>query len=438
MTRTGPLVEIHSPTMTTTDAILFDDAKGTLAPLTDLRPAHAVRTGALTTAERLTKAFNLKPVGMVVPAGLAELTSEHTALPVNTPPEEGDNEILMINGRCPLPIDAIEHLKLNEALIEKSTSDMIAVRLTATGVRALLTGGNPELKTVEVDDHVLMSKPWHWRTFRDKCIEYDLTSIASTMPALKELPAGVIGIGAHPIAIHPEAIVLPTVVLDVQHGPVVIDENATIRPGAIITGPAYIGPGSTVLDQCLIKPNTAIGPVCKVAGEVGGTIFQGYANKAHAGHLGDSWIGEWSNLGADTTNSNLLNTYAEITARATSKDKMEKTGQTFLGVTMGDHTKTAIGTRIMTGAIVGTGTMHAAIAPLSGTVDPFSWITDAGTKSFRLGKFVEVSLAVMQRRGIQQSQAYSRRLTILHETVTGQEAFSWPGKDVSHLQQQDS
>ena len=100
---------------------------------------------------------------------------------------------------------------------------------------------------------------------------------------------------------------------------------------------------------------------------------------------------------------------------------------------MGDHTKTAIGTRIMTGAIVGTGTMHAASTPLSGTVDPFSWITDAGTKSFRLGKFVEVSLAVMQRRGIQQSQAYSRRLTILHETVTGQEAFSWPGKDVSHL-----
>lgn len=420
--------------MTTTDAILFDDAKGALAPLTDLRPAHAIRTGAMTTAERLTSAFNLNPIGMVVPTPIAELTSEHTTLPVNTPPEDGDNEILMINGRCPLPIDAIEHLKLNEALIEKSTSDMIAMRLTSSGVRALLTGGNPDLKTVELDDHALMSKPWHWRAFRDKCIEYDLSSIAATMPTLKDMPAGVIGIGAHPIAIHPDAIVLPTVVLDVQHGPIVIDENATIRPGTIITGPAYIGPGSTVLDQCLIKPNTAIGPVCKVAGEVGGTIFQGYANKAHAGHLGDSWIGEWCNLGADTTNSNLLNTYAEITARATPKDKMEKTGQTFLGVTMGDHTKTAIGTRIMTGAIVGTGTMHAATAPLSGTVDPFSWITDNGTKSFRLGKFVEVSLAVMQRRGIQQSQAYSRRLTILHETVTGQEAFSWPGKDVSHLE----
>ncbi len=424
--------------MTTTKAILFDDAKGILAPLNDLRPAHAIRTGAMTTAERLTAAFNLEPIALVLPAAIAELAQEHTALPINVPPEPSDDEILMINGRCPLPIDAIEKLKLGEALIEKSSTDMIAVRLTATDVHALLTGGNPDMKTVEIDDHVLMNRPWHWRTFRDRCLEYDLASFTATMPALKDLPPGVIGIGAYTIAIHPDAMVLPTVVLDVQRGPIVIDENATIRPGTIITGPAYIGPGTTVLDQCLIKPNTAIGPVCKVSGEVGGTIFQGYSNKAHAGHLGDSWIGEWCNLGADTTNSNLLNTYAEINARPTTDAKMEKTGETFLGVTMGDHTKTAISTRIMTGAIVGTGVMYAATAPLTATLEPFGWHTDAGTKSFRLGKFVDIAMSVMQRRGIQQSQAYSRRLTILHETATGQEAFSWPGKDLSHLAKQDS
>ncbi|CAN0594021.1 unnamed protein product, partial [Laminaria digitata] len=187
------------------------------------------------------------------------------------------------------------------------------------------------------------------------------------------------------------------------------EENATIHPGAIITGPAYIGPGSSVLEQANIKPNTAVGPVCKVAGEVGGSVFQGYANKGHAGHLGDSWVGEWANLGADTTNSNLLNTYGEITARPTPGGSMEKTGETFLGVTMGDHAKTAIGTRIMTGAIVGTGTMFAASTALSGTTEPFSWHTDAGVKHYRLGKFVEVSLTVMGRRGIKQSQGYSRR-----------------------------
>lgn len=100
---------------------------------------------------------------------------------------------------------------------------------------------------------------------------------------------------------------------------------------------------------------------------------------------------------------------------------------------MGDHVKTAIGTRIMTGCVVHTGTMFAASSALSGTTEGFSWHTDAGVKNFRLGKFVDVSMTVMDRRGIKQSQAYSRRVTILHETVTGREAFSWPGKDLSHL-----
>ena len=93
----------------------------------------------------------------------------------------------------------------------------------------------------------------------------------------------------------------------------------------------------------------------------------------------------------------------------------------------------------MTGAIVGTGTMFAASEALSGTIDPFSWITDSGTKSFRLGKFVDISLNVMGRRGIKQSQAYSRRLTVLHEQVTGvNSGMNWPGKPMEHLVNQDS
>lgn len=416
-----------------TKAILFDDGKGVLSPLNDLRPTFAIRTGAMTISERLTQAFDLEPIGVVVPQPMVELTSELTTLPVNTPPEEGDDEVLLINARCPLPLRAIGEIQVGQAIVEEDTQDMIAVRLTQSGVRDLLSGNQPELMPIAIEGKHLISRPWDWRHFRDASLEFDLQVIGQNMIKVEAEPIGVTLIGTEGIAISREAIVMPGVILNATAGPIVIEENATIRPGAIITGPAYIGPGTTVLEQANIKPNTAIGPVCKVAGEIGGTIMQGYANKAHAGHLGDSWIGEWSNLGADTTNSNLLNTYGEVTARATPGGSMEKTGATFLGVTMGDHTKTAIGTRIMTGAIVGTGTMFAASTALSGTTEPFSWHTDAGTKHFRLGKFVDVSLTAMGRRGIKQSQAYSRRLTILHETVTGQEAFSWPGKDVSHL-----
>jgi len=420
-------------------AILFNDAHGDLSPLNDLRPSHAIRTGALTTAERLTEAFDLDPIGIVVPAELAELAREQTALPVNEPPEKGDGEILMINGRCPLPIEPIERLALGEVAIEKSTSDMVAVRLTATDVNALLTGGNPEMRTVEIDDTVLMRRPWDWRRFRDTCLEVDLTTIMLRMLKVDQAPPGVMIVGAEGVAIHPEAEIAPGAVLDAERGPIVIEENATIRPGAIIVGPVYVGPGSTVMEHAIIRPGTAIGPVCKVAGEVAGSVFQGYANKAHAGHLGDSWIGEWVNLGADTTNSNLLNTYEEVVARAAPNAKREKTGQTFLGSTMGDHTKTAIGTRVMTGAIAGTGTMYASGKALTGTIAPFSWVTDDGTKPYRLGKFVEVSMKVMERRGIKQSQGYARRLTVLHEQATGlNSGMSWPGKPMAHLIDQGS
>lgn len=416
-----------------TKSILFDDGKGILSPLNDLRPTYAIRTGAMTISERLTEAFDLEPIGVVVPHDMVELTRELTNLPVNEPPEEGDEEILLINARCALPVRAIGEIVLGQVLIEEGTQDMIAMRLTQTQVRELLSGNQPKMNPIAVPGKHLIRRPWEWRYFRDASLEFDLQVIGQSMVKVEAEPIGVTLIGTEGIAISREAIVMPGVILNALAGPIVIEENATIRPGAIITGPAYIGPGTTVLEQANIKPNSAIGPVCKVAGEIGGTVFQGYANKGHAGHLGDSWVGEWANLGADTTNSNLLNTYGEVTARPTPGGSMEKTGETFLGVTMGDHTKTAIGTRIMTGAIVGTGTMFAASTALSGTTEPFSWHTETGVKHFRLGKFVEVSLTAMARRGIKQSQAYSRRLTVLHETVTGQEAFSWPGKDVSHL-----
>lgn len=416
-----------------TKAILFDDGKGLLAPLNDLRPTYAIRTGAMTISERLTRAFDLEPIGVVVPQPMVELVSETTSLPVNTPPEEGEEEVLLISARCPLPLRAIGEIEVGQALVEEDTQDMIAVRLTQSGVREMLMGNQPALTLVAVPGRHLLARPWDWRHFRDASLEFDLQVIAQNMAKVDQTPIGVTIIGDEGVAISREAQVMPGVILNAVSGPIVIEENATVRPGAIITGPAYIGPGSSVLEQANIKPNTAIGPVCKVAGEIGGTIFQGYANKAHAGHLGDSWIGEWANLGADTTNSNLLNTYTEVTARPAAGAKMEKTGETFLGVTMGDHAKTAIGTRIMTGAIVGAGTMFAASTALSGTTEPFSWHTDAGVKHYRLGKFVEVAMTVMGRRGIAQSQAYARRLTILHETVTGQEAFNWPGKDMSHL-----
>lgn len=405
-------------------AIFFDDGLGMLAPLRDLRPVFGVRTGALTSQARICRALNLSPAAFFVQpphAGLAiglstdAHTGQHTGdIPINRVPDL-DGPVLVINGRCPLPLDVFETLKPGQAAVEGISGDLVAARVSADHARSLLAGDPPALDTAEIEGRVLISRPWHVRTFRDACIAIDLELLAAQLrPANPNTDtAGCCHIGDAPVLVADNTTIYPASIFDTTLGPIAIHAGATVRPGCTIIGPVSIGPGSTVLDRALIKPNTAIGPVCKVAGEVGGTIMQGYSNKGHDGHLGDAWLGEWVNLGAGTTNSNLLNTYGEITAVAQPHAHREKTGETFFGCVLGDHVKAAINTRIMTGAIVHTGTMWAATAPIAGCIDRFTWATDAGMKPYRTDRFLEVMRASMARRNIEPTDAYCARIAAL-------------------------
>lgn len=394
--------------------LVFDDQHPDvqLAPLTDLRPSFLVRTGALTTLERTQHHEALQVVGVMVPPRHAELTREQCRLPVNEPPTDVAS-LLLVNGRCPLLPPAALGLNPGEALIEGRSSHVIAARIAPSAIRTILDGTGVTPASVH-DGSALLHRPWHVRTFRDRCLSHDLAVLSQLIIRVgTRLPAPAVAIGDRPVAIHHTADLLPGVVLDAEHGAIVIDENSSIRPGAVLVGPCYVGPHSTVLERATIRPGTAIGPWCKVNGEVGGTIFQGFANKAHDGYLGDSFVGEWVNLGAGTTNSNLLNTYAETIARATPDGKNERTGEQFLGAIIGDHVKTAICTRIMTASVLGTGGMFATTAAVSGTTLPFAWATDAGSKAYRAEKFLEVMHAAMARRKVTPSPAYLARVNAL-------------------------
>jgi UDP-N-acetylglucosamine diphosphorylase/glucosamine-1-phosphate N-acetyltransferase len=384
-----------------------------LSPLTDLRASFDVRTGVLTTIERWSRVAHV--AGAVVPEAVVALTRERHGFAVNTGIALGHgspDDILVVNGACPLPIAEALNLAPGAAIVERATGHLIAWRTTIERSRGI--GGGSSIKPDAVgvvDRRVLLTRPWHVRTLRDACIAADLSVLAGAPTAI---PAGVTPIGGHPIHIEPSARVYPTVVLDAEQGPIWIGAHVLVRPGAILIGPCAVGEHSTVLDRTLVKGQTAIGPHCKVAGEIGGTIIQGYSNKGHDGHLGDSWLGEWVNFGAGTTNSNLLNTYGEVIARAAVGGSNERTGETFLGAIIGDHVKMAICTRIMTGSILHTGSMFAQSAAVSGTVGPFTWATDDGRKPFRHTKFVEVVRAAMGRRKIEPSAAYLTRLEQLN------------------------
>ena len=168
-----------------------------------------------------------------------------------------------------------------------------------------------------------------------------------------------------------------------------------------------------------------IGPRCKVGGEVGSLIMQGNSNKTHDGHLGDAIVGSWVNLGAGTLNSNLLNTYAEVSMQLGAGEPAQSTGRVFMGCVIGDHVKTAIGTRIMTGCVLGTGSMIASSTPPSLYTERFTWRTDAGEAIYRLDKFLSVADIVMARRQMEMSPQERALITQLHaKAVANQHAFS--------------
>lgn len=404
-------------------AIVFDDGKGRLSPLTDLRASFDVRTGARTTLHRIEALLpdDVEIVALSVPEELAELVDEVHDVPVNELPSD-DEPVLLINGRCPLPPEGFAEIEPGQIVVERhGDSDeeggVVVACVPAREAGALLAGTVPAAGIREIDEPLLMRRPWDVRIFRDATIDHDLAEL-SKIPS-EPVPEGVIHRGKHAVAIRKGADVWPGVTIDTTAGPVVIAAETVIRPGVVIVGPVFIGEKSTILDRALIKSHTAIGPRCKIAGEVGGSIFQGFSNKAHEGHLGDSWIGEWVNFGAGTNNSNLLNTYGEVLARAYVGGPSERTGQTFLGAIIGDHVKFAIATRIMTGSVIHTGAMWAAGGPVSGVVGPFTWATDQGETAFRLNRFLETAKTVMDRRGMEPGEEYLSRLGVLHERASG-------------------
>lgn len=397
--------------------IIFDDraypgceASVDLAPADDLRPVFDIRTGAGTTRERLEREWPEGLAAVRVPDELEAIAAESSGCAVNVIPH-GDR-FFCVNGRWTYPAVQFE-LTSGAALVEAESGHVVAAHLDRNDALTFLSSGSlpAGVERHEANGRFLVRRPWEIIAALPRILHVDL--LAHAAPVLSAAPPGVTILGEGPVKIHPTARVMPQTIFDAENGPIVIDAHALIRPGATIIGPAYVGEHSQVLDRALIKANTSIGPWCKVAGEVGATVFQGYANKAHDGHLGDSWIGQWVNLGAGTVNSNLLNTYGEVLVRQRVGGSMSRSGMQFLGAIIGDHVKTAIGTRLMTGSVIGTGAMIACTAPPPACVAPFAWFTDEGSRRYRIDKFIDVARTVMARRNVELTGALELRLRAL-------------------------
>jgi len=394
--------------------IIFDDGRSHLGPMTDLRAAFEVRSGMHTTARRLAGAFPRMLSAYWVPPRLAPLVAQRADAPVNQLP--GDELILCVNGRLALP-DALPMPEPGEAVIESGTDDIVAACLRRADAEYMLRTGTlgERVRRRSHPSRVLYRFPWDLIAMLEGALRYDLDRVV--MPDAQVVRNHAEVCGGYAVGADVSARIMPGVTFDAELGPVYIGPRATIRPGSVIIGPAAIHCDAVVLDRAVIRPGTVVGPACKVAGEVSMTIMQGRSNKAHDGFVGHTWIGKWVNLGAGTVTSNLLNTYSPISMRIDVGGARHRTGQTFLGAILGDHVKTAIQTRLMTGSCIGTGSMLASTAAPPATVGPFTWLTDDGIRTFRLEKFLETMHAVMGRRGIIPDPVYIETVTKLHQQV---------------------
>jgi UDP-N-acetylglucosamine diphosphorylase/glucosamine-1-phosphate N-acetyltransferase len=190
--------------------------------------------------------------------------------------------------------------------------------------------------------------------------------------------------------------IYPTVVLDGSDGMIIIGNNVKIMPQTTIFGPAYIGNNTIIKVGTKIYHGTAIGDNCKVGGEIENTIIHSYSNKQHEGFLGHSYICQWVNLGADTNNSDLKNTYSNIKIRLPHKTIDSQ--RIFLGLMCGDHTKSAINTQFNTGTVAGISSILFDSGFLTTSIPSFCWGGSKNSKIYNLDSALETARIVMARR----------------------------------------
>lgn len=190
-------------------------------------------------------------------------------------------------------------------------------------------------------------------------------------------------------------------ILNTNDGPIYIGKNAEIMEGSIVRGPLALCEYSGLKLGTKVYGPTTLGPHCKVGGEVNNVVFQAYSNKGHDGFLGNSVIGEWCNLGADTNCSNLKNNYSTVSTYSYETQKIEQTNVQFMGLVMGDHSKSGINTMFNTATVVGVSANVFGAGFPGKKVDSFSWSEGESTVPFRLDKAVEVAKAMMGRRGVE-------------------------------------
>ncbi|MCD4833565.1 MAG: GlmU family protein [Bacteroidales bacterium] len=369
--------------------ILFDDKSwDNLLPLTFTRPVCEVRSGILTIKEKWEKHLNVK---------MSYFTQGYLQVKYKLKIEE---ENILISGSV-IPnislLNDLENLNLNEALVKNGK--IIAVKLDHQSVSSFdYTDINKYNKKDYTKDIIEITWPWDIFRLNGENIKSDFDLLTKGRKSAKLSTTNNV-LGKEKIFIE-EGAKIEFATLNADTGPIYIGEDTEIMENSVIRGPFALCDHSTLKISAKIYGPTTIGPHSKVGGEVNNSVIFGYSNKAHDGFLGNSVIGEWCNLGADTNNSNLKNNYAEVRVWNYETERFIQTGLQFCGLIMGDHSKCAINTMFNTGTVVGVNANIFGEGFPRNFVPSFSWGGAHGFTVYGINKAFEVAEKVMERRNI--------------------------------------
>lgn len=366
--------------------ILFDGTvRNALLPFTYTRPVADIRVGILTIREKWEKYLGYTTT---------TLTEEYLA--EKFPMVEMEENVMINASFLPNEILAEMVMALEPGQAIFKGEDVVAFYTQDTQEEV-------DFDAYEIidftEDCLTIEHPWDIFQKNDAAIREDfelLTEGRTSQP----IPSSVNVIAAENIFIE-EGAKLEFVTLNASTGPIYIGKNSEIMENSVIRGPFALCEGGQVKLATKVYGATTVGPHSRIGGEVSNSVLFGYSNKGHDGFLGNSVLGEWCNLGADTNNSNLKNNYEEVKLWSYEKESFVKTGLQFCGLMMGDHSKSGINTMFNTGTVVGVSANIFGSGFPRNFVPSFSWGGASGFTTYVTKKAFETAKIVMSRRNVE-------------------------------------
>jgi len=383
--------------------LIFEDSNWiNLTPLSYIKPVFELRCGFSTLFDKIRCKVEKMEIGLWVREYLINLIKAKYNYPVNDESFFMD-DLLLINSRW--LVTSKDKIEIIDEGIYQSEGDFVYAVLKQGTVKKIWDGDIDRFIS-EIKNHVkkeeknvrIIKYPWHFIHFNSEILQDDFEFIGKSGIKGKFHSNAIIYGDEKRVYTEKDSEVHPFVVLDTHAGPIYIDKKAKIFPNARIEGPCYIGEDTQIMPGANIREGNSFGPVCRIGGEVEESIFHSYSNKYHDGFIGHSYIGEFVNLGALTTNSDLKNDYSSVVVYVNGKPV--DTGELKVGSFIGDHTKTSIGVFFNTGSSVGMMCNVTSGGILPKFFPSFIWyINGRYMKGLGIEMMLKTAKIAMERRG---------------------------------------